>query len=1183
MDVHKLQVSIEGDASKLKQAAREATREVKQMTGAINNDLKQIKSPAEALANDKSTQQIRNMRTIIRKSFADMKSGLIPKAVTSGLKDYVKQVQMASGLRVYTDDYLEISKDMEKANSELDKLQAKMAEMKGSGVDQESAAFTRLQEKIERCRYETEGCNRELEELRASGEDTKLNIDTSGATGKIKAVVATVKEVVSNIPVIGKVARATGSIASKAFSGMVAVLKKISPAIKKAGGVFGSLIQRFAQGIPLLGRFNSGAKQSGNAFGSSLKTLLKYGIGIRSLFVLFNRLRSAMVDGFKNLAQYSTTTNNSLSTLQSGLNQLKNSLATAFAPILDVIAPILNTLISYLVAATNAIGQFFAALTGKGSYTVAKRVATDFAAGANSAGDAAGNAADQAERLKRTLMGFDEINKLDDDSSSGSSGGSGGSGGSGAGDMFSTETVTNEFANWADLVKQAWADADFSEIGNILGEKLKEGLENIPWNRIKEGAQKVGKSLATLINGFVETSGLGGMIGKTVAEGINTGVLGIDSFLTNLHWESVGTFIADSLNGFVKKTSWSDIGKTVGDGINGVFRLAATWSGKFDFTAAGNAVKTAVNTALSGIKWTKANTAAENIGAGIANGLNSVMTTETFGNVGKTLANVIETVVSGAYSFIGTIHWTEWGDSIAEGLNQFFKNFPSKKLADAANGLAHGLTSAVSHAFSELNWYEVGKAVGDFFARIEWKDILHDIAELIKEAARGLPQAALGLFDAIKEGLNDVTWEDIADIIVDGLTVYLLLKAPALGAKLIAGMFGVGAAGAAGGAAASGTAAGGAAATGGWLAKVAAGAGIGTGTAASIIAALTGAFALAFDTTKIADDTADPYYQQIVAEEDAKAKNEAKSRQDGERQTQEDRWNADNSGEIRIPTKAELIGIEDKIPSEQKKVSGIAGWIASIIKDVKINPLAGIAATVISVAKGNGIGVLAGIGATISSLAKSGNPILAKIGATVSGLTKSGNPTLAKIIASVSSLTKSGNPTLSKITAAVNSITNPHGKSVSAKVNVTGQVNTPTLSARLNVTTTGRGIHVTGGTITLATGGIYSGGQWRPITTAASGGAFSAGQMFIAREAGPELVGRIGSNTAVMNNNQIVSSVAAGVYQAVTAAMSQFASKGNSGSTPEIRVYVGGKEVTDVVIKDVNSRTRTTGVCPILT
>ena len=1159
MDVHKLQVSIEGDASKLKQAAREATREVKQMTGAINNDLKQIKSPAEALANDKSTQQIRNMQAIIRKSFADMKSGLIPKAVTSGLKDYVKQVQMASGLRVYTDDYLEISKDMEKASSELDKLQAKMAEMKGSGVDQESAAFTRLQEKIERCRYETEGCNRELEELRASGEDTKLNIDTSGATGKIKAVVSTVKEVVSNIPVIGKVARATGSIASKAFSGMVAVLKKVSPAIKKAGGVFGSLIQRFAQGIPLLGRFNSGAKQSGNAFGSSLKTLLKYGIGIRSLFVLFNRLRSAMVDGFKNLAQYSTTTNNSLSTLQSGLNQLKNSLATAFAPILDVIAPILNTLISYLVAATNAIGQFFAALTGKGSYTVAKRVATDFAAGANSAGDAAGNAADQAERLKRTLMGFDEINKLDDDSSSGSSGGSGGSGGSGAGDMFSTETVTNEFANWADLVKQAWADADFSEIGNILGEKLKEGLENIPWNRIKEGAQKVGKSLATLINGFVETSGLGGMIGKTVAEGINTGVLGIDSFLTNLHWESVGTFIADSLNGFVKKTSWSDIGKTVGDGINGVFRLAATWSGKFDFTAAGNAVKTAVNTALSGIKWTKANTAAENIGAGIANGLNSVMTTETFGNVGKTLANVIETVVSGAYSFIGTIHWTEWGDSIAEGLNQFFKNFPSKKLADAANGLAHGLTSAVSHAFSELNWYEVGKAVGDFFARIEWKDILHDIAELIKEAARGLPQAALGLFDAIKEGLNDVTWEDIADIIVDGLTIYLLLKAPALGAKLIAAMFGVGAAGAAGGAAASGAAtASGAAATGGWLAKVAAGAGIGTGTAASIIAALTGAFALAFDTTKIADDTADSYYQQIVTEEDAKAKNEAKSRQDGERQTQEDRWNATTDGlpeGLSIPVTVSATGLEDQIPADQKKIGGIIGAISeaqdriAAAKKVITNITADLTQPKDSIASSKKS--LSGFTAEFTSVKDS----IAAAKKTISSVTA----TLTKTKDGIAGSKKTVSGYTAQVTTFADKI--PWYKKI---------LN----SFTANVSSTGT---------KKADGGVYTGGSWRPITAYASGGTPSMGQMFIAREAGPELVGRIGSNTAVMNNNQIVSSVAAGVYQAVTAAMSQFASKGNSGSTPEIRVYVGGKEVTDVVIKDVNSRTRTTGVCPILT
>ena len=48
----------------------------------------------------------------------------------------------------------------------------------------------------------------------------------------------------------------------------------------------------------------------------------------------------------------------------------------------------------------------------------------------------------------------------------------------------------------------------------------------------------------------------------------------------------------------------------------------------------------------------------------------------------------------------------------------------------------------------------------------------------------------------------------------------------------------------------------------------------------------------------------------------------------------------------------------------------------------------------------------------------------------------------------------------------------------------------------------------------------------------AEGGMVNAGQMFVAREAGPELVGTIGNKTAVVNNNQIVASVSAGVYEA---------------------------------------------------
>ncbi|MEG0566418.1 MAG: hypothetical protein RR590_09410, partial [Hungatella sp.] len=49
----------------------------------------------------------------------------------------------------------------------------------------------------------------------------------------------------------------------------------------------------------------------------------------------------------------------------------------------------------------------------------------------------------------------------------------------------------------------------------------------------------------------------------------------------------------------------------------------------------------------------------------------------------------------------------------------------------------------------------------------------------------------------------------------------------------------------------------------------------------------------------------------------------------------------------------------------------------------------------------------------------------------------------------------------------------------------------------------------------------------------AGGGFPNHGQMFIARENGPEMVGRIGGRTAVANNDQIVDAVAKGVYAAI--------------------------------------------------
>lgn len=88
------------------------------------------------------------------------------------------------------------------------------------------------------------------------------------------------------------------------------------------------------------------------------------------------------------------------------------------------------------------------------------------------------------------------------------------------------------------------------------------------------------------------------------------------------------------------------------------------------------------------------------------------------------------------------------------------------------------------------------------------------------------------------------------------------------------------------------------------------------------------------------------------------------------------------------------------------------------------------------------------------------------------------------------------------------------------------------------------------------------------IPRMASGGFVDEGQLFIAREAGAEMVGSMNNRTAVANNDQIVEGISAGVYSAVLAAMSQ----GGNNKTPNINVYLDGKQITAAVEKHQRER-----------
>ncbi len=95
----------------------------------------------------------------------------------------------------------------------------------------------------------------------------------------------------------------------------------------------------------------------------------------------------------------------------------------------------------------------------------------------------------------------------------------------------------------------------------------------------------------------------------------------------------------------------------------------------------------------------------------------------------------------------------------------------------------------------------------------------------------------------------------------------------------------------------------------------------------------------------------------------------------------------------------------------------------------------------------------------------------------------------------------------------------------------------------------------------------------------AQGGFPSTGELFVAREAGPELVGSIGGRTAVVNNDQIVEAVSQGVYEAVSMAIRLNARNENSG---DIVINLEGRPMARILLKNLNEEAQRLGYAPIL-
>ena len=88
----------------------------------------------------------------------------------------------------------------------------------------------------------------------------------------------------------------------------------------------------------------------------------------------------------------------------------------------------------------------------------------------------------------------------------------------------------------------------------------------------------------------------------------------------------------------------------------------------------------------------------------------------------------------------------------------------------------------------------------------------------------------------------------------------------------------------------------------------------------------------------------------------------------------------------------------------------------------------------------------------------------------------------------------------------------------------------------------------------------------------AAGGFPDAGEMFIARESGPEMVGKIGNKTAVANNDQITTAI----YNAVKSAL------GGSQSGTPIIMKINERVLGQAVIGHINNTTMSSGQSPLI-
>lgn len=411
-----------------------------------------------------------------------------------------------------------------------------------------------------------------------------------------------------------------------------------------------------------------GIKKATGAMGglfAGLQRIAMYRL-LRTAIKLFTE---GLTTGLKNLYGYSelvgTSFHKNMDLIATNALYVKNSLGAMVAPLINAIAPAVDFVTQKFVDLFNVVNMFIARLTGAETATIAKKT---FSSWGDDADKSAGKVKDAVDKIKRTILGFDELNVLNGpNEDSGGSGSGSGSGGADVGSMFEQVPIESSISDFADRIKEAFERGAWSEVGTIIGAKVNDVVDMIPWGDI---GTKIGTGITAAIQiAYAALSEIDFVnIGSKFATLFNNALTALDMETLGKLMVKKFTVLGDLIIGAITTVNWGQVASKASDFVIGVFSEIRTWvqSVKWgDFTTS---LYESLKSAIANVKYGEIVSAIfSTIGSNLGAAASIVMT------LGKDIVGDIADAIGKAIDGITSLGSN--GESIIEGVFNGMKNF----------------------------------------------------------------------------------------------------------------------------------------------------------------------------------------------------------------------------------------------------------------------------------------------------------------------------------------------------------------------------------------------------------------------------------------------------------------------------------------------------------------------------